>query len=157
MRGCSSFSPAFFGLSGLSSCQHPLYLGSMISLASVLQQSSLSCRHRSSSSWLYTAQLYGFFSLWIVIALAFDYYPPAQDNIQRIKQKRKLIPWGLEYRHIAEIKTEKNKFLVGLLTSLLCDFSSHNQNQPYQLSSGQLLIRCLVLWQFLAAGSLVRS
>ena len=93
------FSPAFF-VYLIVIFASILYLGSMISLASVLSAviAILSALLFPLVGFILPA--YDLFFTLIIIALALIIILRHKDNIQRIKQKKEnLIPWGLNITH----------------------------------------------------------
>ena len=93
------FSPAFF-VYLIIIFASILYLGSMISLASVLSAviAILSALLFPLVGFILTS--YDLFFTLIIIALALIIVLRHKDNIQRIKQKKEnLIPWGLNITH----------------------------------------------------------
>ena len=93
------FSPAFF-VYLIVIFASILYLGSMISLASVLSAviAILSALLFPLVGFILTS--YDLFFTLIIIALALIIILRHKDNIQRIKQKKEnLIPWGLNITH----------------------------------------------------------
>ena len=93
------FSPAFF-VYLIIIFASILYLGSMISLASVLSAVIAILSALLFPLVGFILPSYDLFFTLIIIALALIIILRHKDNIQRIKQKKEnLIPWGLNITH----------------------------------------------------------
>ena len=93
------FSPAFF-VYLIVIFTSILYVGSMISLASVLSAVIAILSALLFPLVGFILPSYDFFFTLIIIALALIIILRHKDNIQRIKQKKEnLIPWGLNITH----------------------------------------------------------
>ncbi|WP_206512711.1 glycerol-3-phosphate acyltransferase, partial [Streptococcus sp. DD11] len=93
------FSPAFF-VYLIAVFVSTLYLGSMISLASVVSAALAILSALIFPAFGFLLPGYDPFFTLIIITLALIIIVRHRDNIQRIKQKKEnLIPWGLNLTH----------------------------------------------------------